>query len=110
MPEYFLKLINGVPRMTLIPSTTPIYDQSLLLVSSSPSSGQILGPITTGTNISLPSAQTYNSSELEVYLNGDRLESVFDYNYVGAIPRTQIAFTFDLIVGDRIDFRIDRSQ
>lgn len=66
-------------------------------------------PITAGTAVTLPSSQTYNSGELEVYLNGDRIEAVLDYTYVGAGPtRTQIQFTFDLVAGDRLRFRIDR--
>lgn len=86
-----------------------IYDESLKVVASSPGAGEIVGPVSAGTNIALPNSQTYSSMELQVYLNGDRLESVFDYSYVGSIPRTQIQFTFSLEVGDRIDFRIDRS-
>jgi hypothetical protein len=107
----FLRLINGVPRSFDEANTVPIYDQSLTLVSGAPANGnQITGPITTGTNVTLPGGQTYNSTNLEIYLNGDRLEAVFDYNYVGSVPRTQVAFTFDLVVGDRLDFRVDRSQ
>lgn len=104
----FLALVNGVPRM--VPGTgVDIYDQSLIVVGSSPGAGQILGPVIAGTPVTLPASQTYSSIELQVYLNGDRLEAVFDYTYVGSIPRTQISFTFDLVVDDRIDFRIDRS-
>jgi hypothetical protein len=61
--------------------------------------------ITTGTAITLPNSQTYTDVELEVYLNGQLLEDVSDYNYVGIAPRTQIQMTFDLIAGDRLRFR-----
>jgi hypothetical protein len=74
-----------------------IYDQVIIVNST----------ITTGTNITLPSSQTYSDVELEVYLNGQLMQSVVDYNYVGALPpRTQIAMTFDLIAGDRLRFRM----
>ena len=63
--------------------------------------------ITTGTSITLPASETYNSDELEVYLNGVRLESVEDYNYVASPPRTQIQMTFDLVTGDLLRFRKD---
>ena len=49
--------------------------------------------------------QHYTDEELEVYLDGNRLYSVFDYNTVST---TQVQFTFDLIVGDYLRFRIDR--
>lgn len=104
----FLRLTNGVPR-SFAEKEIDIYDQSLLLVTSSPGAGQILGPITTGTSVTLPASQQYSSSDLQIYLNGDRLETVYDYNYVGSPPRTAIQFTFDLVVGDRIDFRIERT-
>lgn len=74
-----------------------IYDEIIVVNST----------ITTGTNITLPNSQTYTDVELEVYLNGQLLESVGDYNYVGALPpRTQIAMTFDLVAGDRLRFRM----
>lgn len=106
-----LVLINGVGRMTAITTSSlpAIYDESITVVDSGAVGNQINGPVTTGTSITLPSGQTYNSTELQVYLNGDRLESVFDYTYVGSIPRTQIQFTFDLEVYDRIDFVIERA-
>jgi hypothetical protein len=106
----FLRLSAGVPR-SFAESFTPvtIYDQSLTVVSSGAVSGQINGPVLAGTSVTLPAAQTYTAGELQIYLNGDRLEPTFDYTYVGSPPRTQVQFTFDLAVGDRIDFRIDRS-
>jgi hypothetical protein len=94
----FLQLISGVPRMVEV--TDPvIYDEGVAVEA----------PVSAGTNISLPGGQTYTSEELEVYLNGTRLESVLDYTYVGSPPRTQIQFTFDLVDGDYYRFRIDRT-
>lgn len=109
---YFLALVSGVPRMVEISTSSDtlpaIYEKSLVVVASSPSAGEILGPIFTGTPISLPEAKTYHSTELNVYLNGGRVQAGFDYTYVGSLPRTQIQFTFDLEPTDRLDFEIDR--
>ena len=105
-----LSLVNGIPRTIQVSETSPvIYDQTITVVESSPGANEILGPVTTGTDITLPNSQTYEGLELEVWLNGQRLEDSFDYNYIGSIPRTDLEFTFDLVVGDEIRFRIDRT-
>lgn len=95
----FQRLQNGVPRAAAETADPTIYDQGV----------DVASPITAGTSVTLPSSQTYTSAELEVYLNGTRLESVQDYTYVGSPPRTQIQFTIDLVVGDHYRFRIDRT-
>ena len=61
--------------------------------------------ITAGTAITLPLSKTYSDSETEVYLNGQLLENIIDYLYVGIVPRTQITLTFDLYSIDRLRFR-----
>lgn len=94
----FLRIINGVPRSFEESSSPAIYDETLNVVST----------ITTGTPVTLPVSGTYDSAELEVYLNGQRLTVIEDYGYVGTPPRTQVTFTFDLISGDKIRFRRDR--
>lgn len=106
----FLRLVNGVPRMIDESGTPTIYDESLNVVASGAGAGEIdEADAETGDPITLPSAQTYEALELEVWLNNFRMEDIADYNYVGAGPaRTQIAFTFDLVAGDTIKFRIDR--
>jgi len=106
-----LSLVNGIPKMTDESATLPaIYDEYIDILSSGASGdNQLNGPIDAGTNITLPNSGTYDSIELLVYLSGQRLEDVIDYTYVGSGVRTQIAFTFDLEVGDRIRFRIDRN-
>lgn len=101
----FLRLVNGVPRSFEESNGTPIYDESVVLVVSSPGAGQILGPISTGVPVSLPLGESYVAEELEVYLNGQRLEDVIDFNFTNS---TQVAFTFDLVVGDRVRWRKDR--
>ena len=106
----YLALVNGVPRQSVLPGTQTIYDQSVSVVTSAVGGNQITGPVTAGTSITLPASQTYTGAELNVYLNGDRLEPIFDYSYVGSgSGKTQIQFTFGLVVGDRVDFRIDRA-
>lgn len=105
----FLRLTNGVPRSFAESSSTTIYDQSLTVVASGAGANEINGPVNAGVSITLPGSQTFTSAELQIFLNGNHLEPVFDYTYVGSPPRTQIQFTFGLIVGDRVDFRIDRA-
>lgn len=104
----FLRLVNGQPRSFNESSTLPIYDQRIEIVTSSPTGNQLVGPITAGTAITLPLAQTYVASELEVDFRGQLVKPTFDYNYVGGSPHTQISFTFDLLVGDTIDLRVAR--
>jgi len=105
-----LSLVNGIPKMTSISASLPtVYDQTLHVVSGAPGAGEIQGPITTGTYITLPNAQTYTGPELEIYLNDTVLTSVLDFTYVGSGARTQITLTFDLLVQDFIRFRIIRN-
>ena len=93
-----LALVNGIPRMVAEASSVTIYDQTYDVVSS----------ITTGVSVTLPSSGTYTGEELEIRLNGVRMDSGIDYNFVGSPPRTQVAFTFDLVIGDQLNFRVDR--
>lgn len=105
----FLRLSNGIPRSFNEASSVTIYDEELEVVQSGAGAGEInVADAETGDPITLPSGQTYEDDELEIYLNGQRAGVLSDYNYVGGIPRTQISFTFDLVVGDVIRFRIDR--
>lgn len=105
----FLRLSNGVARSFDESSSLAIYDVDIEIVASSPTGNQLVGPIIAGTSITLPASQTYTSNELEVYLNGQRAEVVLDYNFVGSPLRTQISFTFNLVVGDHLRLRIDRA-
>lgn len=105
----FLRLTNGQPRSAAESGSPTIYDQPLTVVASGAGANQINAPVTSGTNITLPSSGTYTGEELEVRLNGQRLEALYDYNYVGTGTKTQIAMTFDLAIGDRLDFRVDRA-
>jgi len=86
-----------------------VYDQRVTVVASGATGNQINGPVTPGTNVTLPSSQTYNSSELQIYLNGQRLEVTSDWSTVGSVPRTQVTFVDTLQVGDTIDFVIQRN-
>jgi hypothetical protein len=99
---YFLRLVNGVPRMREEAATAAnpeIYEASIEVVS----------PIVAGTSITLPNGETFDSKELEIKFNGLDLEQIYDYVYVGSVPRTQIQLTFALAVGDRLDFRKTRN-
>jgi hypothetical protein len=101
-----LALVSGIPRMTDESASPAIYDQNLLVVASGAGAGQINGPISAGTSVSLPSGQTYSGAELEVYIGPDRLRPVLDYAYASS---TQVQFTFQLVAGDNLRFRIDRA-
>jgi len=100
----FLRLVNGVGRSFNESASSPIYDETIEIVASSPSSGQSL-PITSGSPVTLPASQTYTGEELQIFLNGNYLEDVIDYTFTSS---TQVTFTFDLEVGDKLRFRIDR--
>lgn len=78
-------------------SSSTIYDDYISIGST----------ITAGTEITLPNSGTYQSDELEVYLNGQRLHLVIDYSYVGGPPRNKIILTFDLYSGDTLRFRTE---
>jgi hypothetical protein len=118
MASTALVLINGVPRQQTITVSQPlIYDQSVSIVASGATPPSSLNfPVVAGTGITLPSSGSYtlntNSvANLQVYLNGDRVEQVFDWTTSGSGPNyTAIQFTFDLRVGDRVDFRIERTS
>ncbi len=65
--------------------------------------------INAGVSVSLPNGEQYNSSELQIFLNGAQLEYADDYIYVGvSAPRSQVQFLFDLYSGDTLVFRKDR--
>lgn len=103
----FLRIINGVPRGVDESGSPTIYDKTISVVASAPGENQLVGPISAGTNIALPDSKTYSGDELQIYLNGIRLDDVLDYNHASS---TQIAFTFELVAGDLIRFYIDRME
>lgn len=106
----FLRIVNGIPRQVEESGTPTIYDDHLVVVESGASGPNEINvaDAETGDPITLPNSGTYEANELEVYLNGNRIEDVVDYNWLGSGTRTQVAFTFDLAAGDRIRFRVDR--
>ena len=91
----FTRLVAGVLRSFDESSSLTIFDDQVLIAS----------PVTTGTPVTLPGGQSYSGEQLEVYLNGQRLKLTDDYNSVNS---TQVSFTFDLLVGDKVRYRIDR--
>lgn len=94
----FLRISNGVARSFEEGASPTIYDEIYSVGSK----------ITTGTSVTLPNSGTYDSANLEVYLNGQRLAVTEDYTYVSTPPRTQVQFTFDLLANDKVRFRVDR--
>ena len=101
-----LALVNALPRMVSESAAPTIYDENLEVVASGAGAGQINGPISAGVSVSLPGGQTYTGDELEIYIGPDRLRPVLDYSYASS---TQVQFTFQLVVGDFLRFRIDRA-
>lgn len=105
----FLRLSNGIGRSFAESSSIAIYDQVITIVSGTAANGnQVQGPVSSGTAVTLPLARTYTGFELELFLNGQALETVLDYNTVGVTPFSQVSFTFGLVVGDTLSFRIYR--
>lgn len=107
MADKALVLVNGIPRMQTITATAgvvqDVYEQQVDVVSGAPANGnEIQGPVTAGTDITLPSAETFTSIEqLVVLLNGGVMTDSIDFS-VGTSTTTQIQMTFELVVGDRI--------
>ena len=97
-----LALVSGIPRMQTVPASgsASVYDQTYIPT----------GTIAAGTAVTIPLSMTYTSDELQVFVNGSKLNLLYDYAYVGTAPRTQVTFTFDLYVTDKVDFRIDNSN
>jgi len=106
----FLRLVSGLPRMVDESGTPTIYDDYLIVVESGASGANEinLADCESGDEITLPNSGTYDGDNLEVYFNGDRVQDVFDYNWVGTGTRTKITMTFSLNVGDKLRFRVDR--
>jgi len=82
-----------------------VYDESLEVVAVAPGAGQILGPILSGTPITLPGGQMYSlgKDQLKVYTNGLFKEITRDYLETN---NTQVSPTYDILVGSIIRFRI----
>lgn len=102
----FLQLVNGIPKSVSESGNPAIYDRTISVVASGAVSPDLNGPVNAGTNITLPSGQTYVGDELQVYLNGIRLDDVLDYN---TNSTTTIQMTFNLQAGDKLRFYIDRN-
>lgn len=102
----FLRLSGGIPRSFDESGSPAIYDETIAIVASGAVSPDLNGPVTAGTSITLPNGQTYTGDELQVYLNGLRLDDILDYNHTSS---TQIQMTFSLEVNDKLRFYIDRN-
>jgi hypothetical protein len=96
----FLRLSNGVARSFDESGSYTIYDNEVTFVSN----------LTTGSPYTLPGGGSYSGAELQIYLQGQRLSPSTDYTYPGGSPPfTTISFTFDIVIGDKLRFYIDRS-
>jgi hypothetical protein len=94
MPQSLLTLVNGIPRMVASAAAPAIYDHELTASNTS-----------TGTPVTLPASGSFTGQELEVYLNGQRLEMSTDWAASGAGPTyTAVTFTFPLVLGDLVQF------
>lgn len=111
----FLRLSGGVPRSFAESSSSPIYDQSIAIVTSGGNGSTSLNaPVTAGTPITLPAGGTYTVTSgvpnINIYINGSRTEYIYDWATSGSGPNyTAFQLTFDLAVGDRIDLRAERA-
>lgn len=98
----------------------PNYDEVVQVVASGATPpGTITGPVSSGTNITLPvnsregniAAQyTVGKGTLQVFLNGQFLDVFSGENYTevgtSGTPSNQIQIQFGLVVGDELEFRI----
>ena len=107
----FLRLVNGQQRSFQESASQTIYDQLLTVVAgTAANSNQVQGPITAGVAIALPNSRTYTGLELQIVLNGVTQENVFDWNFSGGgAPYSAVSFTYQILVGDTITFRILRA-
>ena len=105
-----LELVAGIPRMVTDAASPTIYSKFIEIVESGPTGDQLVGPISANTPITLPASETYDSSELQIWLNGIRQTYGVDFLYVGDTPRTQFKMLFDLEVGDKLKIYKDRNQ
>ena len=106
MANYALKLVNGVPRMMPVGSA---YDESITIVASGgDGTDTVNGPVPASTPLTLPASGTYGLSgsipSLTIFLNGQKLEYVTDWNTSGSGPAySQFTATQDLQIGDVLE-------
>ncbi len=94
-----ITVVAGVQRLRGVYASVPqVYDASIVIGESG---------ISTGTPITLPDGQAYQSLDLELMLNGASLTPNIDWSMVGTAPRTEVSITFDLVQSDQLRFRID---
>jgi hypothetical protein len=92
---YVLRVATGYPRHFTESASPTIYDESVALAS----------PVNAGVSYTLPNSGSYEGDELEIYLDGQVLDSGLDFTFVGTGVKTQVQFTFNLLAGDNIRFR-----
>jgi hypothetical protein len=94
-----VQIVNGMPRIVTIDvGGTSIYDELVTITDD---------VVLSGTAITLPKGQTYQSNKLEISLNEIVLTPGDEYVYVGdSLFKSQICFTFDLSRDDLIRFKL----
>ena len=112
-----IKRLDGVIGEVQAALDTKPYQEIISIISGSPSSDQeITGPVTAGTTVKLPintrnsnvqETYTVGKADIELHLGGIQLVVGKDYTEVGTSgdASTDFQFTFQLEVGDVIDFR-----
>lgn len=112
-----LALISGVPRQQTVTVSLPlIYDQSITVVASGASGPNQINASPASTAITLPGSETYTLNtnsvpNLQIYMSGQRLEQIYDWNTVGSGPNfTQFSLTFATVALDRLDLIIERNS
>lgn len=95
-----------------------VYEEHLRVVAGAPANtNQVTGPVTSGTLLTLPNdSRDSNAAEqylvgdgiLEIFLNGKLLLRDEDYSEVGTSGTlsTDVQILFDLVVDDKLTFRI----
>lgn len=103
--------------MTSVTATLPaIYDKTVSVVSSGATPpGSLNTPVSAGTAITLPSSGIYTvqggAPNINIFLNGDRLEYGRDWLTYGSGPNyTQFQLTFGLVADDYLDLRTERDS
>ena len=93
------------------------YEEIISIISGSPSTDQeITGPVAALTTVKIPKntrnsnvQETYvvGKADLQVYLNGNELSKIRDYNEMGTSGSSSfnLNFNFELKVGDVLSFR-----
>jgi len=118
---FFMGVATAIDKFVIIPSlrfeNENTYEETLAVVNGAPADdNEITGPVSNGSTLTLPldsrnldNVRTYKvgSGDLELYLNGKKLEVNDDWSEIGALNTSSstVTINIDLVVGDEIVFR-----